>query len=117
MDNWYTELAERIAKVKKEFQELDGKPRLEIQRGNKYSELALLEAMQEMKPPEKLKWEGSDREFGDWILNAFHDGKLSAKSNRNALEQALTHFEMKDGKRRTVNSLLQNLRNRKNEGK
>jgi hypothetical protein len=69
----------------------------------------------------KLIWTDTMRALADWILQAWHEGKLKATSDRNALDQAAVHFvvQEKSGKLRelTGKSLQQNLSNRRNEGK
>ena len=70
----------------------------------------------------KLIWTGTGRALGDWILQAWRDGKLKATSERNVLDQAAAHFVVQEesGKLRELSgkSLQQNLSNRRNiEGK
>jgi hypothetical protein len=73
-------------------------------------------------PANKLIWTGTRRALADWILQAWRDGKLKAKSALNALDQAAVHFvvEEESGELRELNgkSLQQNLSNRRDtEGK
>ena len=77
-----------------------------------------------LKPADgnKLIWTGTGRALGDWILQAWRDGKLKARSERNALDQAAVHFVVQEesGELRELNgkSLQQNLSNRRDtEGK
>jgi len=73
-------------------------------------------------PANKLIWTGTRRALADWILQAWRDGKLKARSERNALDQAAVHFVVQEesGELRELNgkSLQQNLSNRRDtEGK
>jgi hypothetical protein len=65
----------------------------------------------------KVKWTGTVRDFGDWVLNAYHDGKIIATSDMNALEQLCEHFLQKDGSPLNARSIKQNLNNRYNQKK
>jgi len=65
----------------------------------------------------KVKWSGTVREFGDWVLSAYRDRKIIATSNTNALEQLCEHFLQKDGSPLNARSIMQNLNNRYNEKK
>jgi hypothetical protein len=65
----------------------------------------------------KVIWSGTAREFGEWVLTAFHEKKITASSDMNALEQTCQHFSQKDGKPLNARSIKQNLNNKYNYGK
>jgi hypothetical protein len=69
------------------------------------------------KQQTKVKWTGTVRDFGDWVLNAYHNRKIIATSDMNALEQLCEHFLQKDGSALNARSVKQNLNNRYNHKK
>lgn len=104
-----------------ESQRHDAAEKLGRKRDTKQRQLAeLRERLQRLDAGSagKMKWNGTKRELADWILEAWKGGKISAASERNALDQAAAHFETQDSSELTGKSLQQNLSNRKNiEGK
>ena len=59
-----------------------------------------------------ITWLGTQRELGDWILEAHSAGKLKAKSRMDALKQTVEHFVGEDKKPLSARSIWQSLRNR-----
>ena len=63
-------------------------------------------------------WNGSDRAFGDFVLQQFQQRKIpGATSRTNALEIMCTRYVRKDGTPFKAHSIWQNLQNRAAEGK
>ncbi len=87
----------------------------------------LLESLTNSSAPKKsdpdnmsdpIVWLGTQREFGDAILDLFRRHCIRAKSERKAVEIATRHFVDETGRRFSAASVLQNLRNRREyEGK
>jgi hypothetical protein len=79
------------------------------------------EARSEDKPPAQsgpMTWQGTVRAFGDFVLKEFGEGRIpGATSQTKALEIMCSRYVQRNGKPLTPASVLQNLRNRKTEGK
>jgi hypothetical protein len=59
-----------------------------------------------------ILWLGSDRDFGDVVLDLHQKGLIQARSKTDALEKLSAHFIRKNGKQFNARSILQNLSNR-----
>jgi hypothetical protein len=66
------------------------------------------------RKPDAIAWLGSNREFGEKILELYHKQLIRAKSETDALTLATKHFVDKNGKPFEPRSTLQNLRNKRN---
>jgi hypothetical protein len=59
----------------------------------------------------KVKWIGSEIEFGQWVTDAFAKGWIAATSQTNALDKVGEHFLQKDGRPMKGRNIKQNLNN------
>src|SRR5271167_2305403 len=59
-----------------------------------------------------IVWNGTARQFGDWVLDSYKKGRIRAKSRMDALKQYCEHFVSKDGKPLKARSIWQSLQNR-----
>jgi hypothetical protein len=110
------ELENRKFKDHEDHKELN---RLEVQtkRLEAETKLAELQAKGNGKSNQPIIWQGTARSWGEWVLETYRDGKIQATSQTNALELFAQYFATKDGKSFDPKSVLQNLSNKKNEGK
>jgi hypothetical protein len=63
--------------------------------------------------PDAIVWLGNNRDFGEKILELFRSGLIRAKSDTDALTQAVKHFVDKNGKPYKARSTLQNTKNKR----
>jgi hypothetical protein len=62
--------------------------------------------------PAKKQWQGTAREFGDWVLKRYRDGSIKANSQLAALKKECAKYLQKNGKPMNARSIWQSLKNR-----
>jgi len=61
---------------------------------------------------EKIRWNGTARQFADWITEAWEEKQINAESKMGLFRLASEHFCQKDGRPFDPRSLYQNQKNR-----
>jgi hypothetical protein len=65
----------------------------------------------------QVTWPGTARQLGDEIFEQFKKGDIAAKNEKDALRKACQHFVWPDGSAFKADSIIQSLKNRKEQEK
>jgi hypothetical protein len=65
------------------------------------------------RPTEKIQWNGTDRELGEWFLELWQKGQIKAESSTAVFELASRHFCKKDGSAFKAHNLYVNLKGKR----